>query len=92
MSIKIPLVIAKSPDVELIDYDIIPLRILCKVSFENKDKSKVTPPVAAIIDTGAPLSVIPKWIWESTYYKILGPSHISGIVKGDVYRIEVLLV
>lgn len=86
MSIKIPLGIAKSPDVELIDYNIIPLRIICKVKFE--EKRNISPPIAAIIDTGAPLSVIPKWIWESVPHKILGPSHISGIVKGEIYRIE----
>lgn len=51
MSIRIPLNIVEHPDVELIDYDIIPLRILCLVNFEYKDR--VIPPTTAIIDTGA---------------------------------------
>lgn len=85
MSIRIPLNVTEHPDVELIDYDIIPLRILCLVNFEYKDR--VVLPTMAIIDTGAPLSVIPKRIWESCHNRVLGPSHISGIVKGDDYKI-----
>lgn len=85
MSIKIPLNIVEHPNVELIDYDIIPLRILCPINFEYKDR--VALPTTAIIDTGAPLSVIPKRIWEACQNRVLGPSHISGIVKGDNYKI-----
>lgn len=88
MSIKVPLTLVEVPDAELIDYGVIPLRILCTIDFEYKDKDSAIPAVTAILDTGATLSVIPKKIWESCKHRILGPSYIAGIVKAETYKID----
>lgn len=81
MSIKVNLNIIRRPDIDLIDQGVFDIRISCDIKFPPHPKYSI--PVPAIIDTGAPMSVIPSPIWAECFTKIIDEdSFLSGIVPG----------
>lgn len=85
MSIKIDLTFRTQYDLELLEADINSriIRLLAKVCFKtNEGLSKE---YRAIVDTGAPNSLIPVSIWKSIQYKILSDKEfpLSGIASKD---------
>ncbi|MEW6202560.1 MAG: hypothetical protein AB1546_11320 [bacterium] len=79
MSTKINLYFAKFEVPELKDLDLHVLRLYCDVQFITKDG--YTEPYPAIIDTGAPTSLIPQKIWKTSIYSKLKEEYeIQGIV------------
>lgn len=86
MSIRIRLHYSKALDLELIEknIEIWLRRITVQIAF--KKSSGWTQPYEAIIDTGAPVSIIPPAIWQETEIEILGDYKIQGIVpKKDAH-------
>lgn len=86
MSIRIRLHFSKALDLELIEknIEIWLRRITIQVSF--KKPRDWTQPYEAIIDTGAPVSILPPAIWQEIEKEILGEYKIQGIVpKKDSY-------
>ena len=55
-------------------------RVMVLVCFKTQDGW--TQPYEAIVDTGAPLSILPVQIWEKIERKDLHPHEVSGIVPG----------
>jgi hypothetical protein len=62
------------------DVDIIRLKALIRF----KTSGGWTPPYEAIVDTGAPLSLIPPFIWEDLEWTKLADHGTSGIAGGSV--------
>ena len=86
MSIRIRLHYSKALDLELIEknIEIWLRRVTVGVSFQKPDGW--TQPYEAIIDTGAPVSILPPAIWREIDREVLGESKIQGIVtKKDAY-------
>jgi len=86
MSIRIRLHYSKALDLELIEknIEIWLRRVTVGVSFQKPDGW--TQPYEAIIDTGAPVSIIPPAIWREMDREELGESKIQGIVsREDAY-------
>lgn len=86
MSIKIRLHFSKALDLELIEknIEIWLRRIAIQSSF--KKLRGWTQPYEAIIDTGAPVSILPPAIWQEIEKEILGEYKIQGIVpKKDAF-------
>lgn len=86
MSIRIRLHYSKALDLELIEknIEIWLRRVTVSVSFKKPDGW--TQPYEAIIDTGAPVSILPPAIWREIEREELGESRIQGIVsKKDAY-------
>ncbi|MDI6795073.1 MAG: hypothetical protein QME81_19765, partial [bacterium] len=54
------------------------IRLLAKAEFKAKDGW--TDPYIAIVDTGAPLSLIPQSIWEGCEVEILAEHSLKGVV------------
>lgn len=81
MSIKIDLDFTKTLDIDLLEkgVKIWLIRIVAQVCFKTKD-TNWTRPYEAIIDTGAPVSLIPLTIWQEIDTKIFADYKISGIV------------
>lgn len=81
MSTKINLHYSKALDLELIEknIEIWLRRITVQVLF--KKPYGWTSPYEAIIDTGAPVSIIPPAIWAESEKEILGETKIQGIVN-----------
>ena len=89
MSTRIDLQIVRRPDIDLIDYGLFDTRILCDIIFESSNHSEPVVPMPAVIDTGAPLSVIPKSIWSHCFTKIIQEkSFLTGIVPGEKHILE----
>lgn len=81
MSIKVNLNIVRRPDIELFNFGIFDIRLTCDIAFPPHPKYSA--PIPAIIDTGAPMSVIPYPIWAECFTKIIEEdSYLSGIVPG----------
>lgn len=82
MSTKINLLIHRQPDIDLIEYGVIDTRILCYILFHPDSQAKEEPTVG-IIDTGAPMSLIPRFIWTKLSPKIIQEeSYLSGVIPG----------
>jgi hypothetical protein len=80
MSIRIRLHYSKALDLELIEknIEIWLRRITVQVTFQKpKGWSQ---PYEAIVDTGAPVSIIPPAIWQEIEKEVLGEYKIQGIV------------
>jgi len=60
------------------DLDIFAIRLCCDVTF--KTSSGFTKPHCAVIDTGAPLSLLPLYIWEQCKVEKIRDSVIRGVV------------
>lgn len=54
------------------------IRLLAKAEFKAKDGW--TDPYIAIVDTGAPLSLIPQSIWEGCEVEILAEHSLKGVL------------
>lgn len=87
MSIRIPLRIVELEDPKLAEQGIaVPIiRVLCPVNFKFHDA--FTDFHSAIIDTGAPLSLIPQQIWQHCEVRILGRSILRGVVPKKVCQL-----
>lgn len=86
MSIRIRLHYSKALDLDLIEKNIEVWlrRVTVQVAF--KKTRGWSQPYEAIIDTGAPVSIIPPAIWQEIEKEILGEYRIQGIVpKKDAY-------
>ncbi len=62
MSTRIGLTFHRLPDVEFLHRGIAHIRLLCNVQFETPTKEVFVQP--AIVDTGAPLCLIPSDLWK----------------------------
>lgn len=78
MSTKIDLYFKKFKVEELSRFNIYVIRLFCRVAFKTKDG--FTGPYPAIVDTGAPVSLIPYRLWSRSDTEILGNYTIKGIV------------
>lgn len=80
MSIKIGLYFKKTIDLELLEkgVSIKLLRLMAQARFRTSDGWTDLYPV--IIDTGAPMSVLPKRIWNKAETKRLTEHSLRGIV------------
>jgi len=54
-------------------------RLISYVVFVNKNKHSLSKPYGGIIDTGAPISVIPHSIWKNIHVRKFAKRHLSGI-------------
>jgi len=77
MSIRLALRIDEHSDPD--DPTLVITRLLVWVSFLTMD-GKLTEPEPAIIDTGAPLSLIPQDIWQDCRYLKMRDDVIRGVV------------
>lgn len=66
----------ENPD--LVDIDIGIIRLFCEVAFVSR--GGYTDSYSAILDTGAPVSVIPFHIWSMSEFKKIKEYSVSGIV------------
>lgn len=84
MSTRIELTFTRSLDLELLEkgVKIWLTRIVAEVKFKTKDNNW-TRPYEAIIDTGAPVSLLPVSIWQKIDPKVLADYKISGIVPNE---------
>jgi hypothetical protein len=89
MSTKIELQFKSSPDLELLEkgihVDIV--RILCRARFLGRDTW--SDPEIAIVDTGAPVSLLPADIWKNSQVKILASTVITGLIPRKECIMEV---
>lgn len=87
MSIRIPLRIVELEDPKLAEQGIsIPIiRVVCPVKFKFPDG--FTDFYSAIIDTGAPLSLLPQQIWRHCDVRTLGRSTLRGVVPRKVCQL-----
>ena len=63
---------------EYIDLDINAIRLCVNLIF--KCNKKFTDSYRFIVDTGAPLSLVPPYIWKDCDTRIIRPSQITGVV------------
>lgn len=92
MSTRINLLTIRYPDVELIDYGVFDTRILCRILFQPYEVTHAIP-VRAIIDTGAPMSAIPQFIWSKCFTKIIQEeSYLSGIIPGNTMKTKIGMI
>ncbi|MBI5244867.1 MAG: hypothetical protein HY922_14450, partial [Elusimicrobia bacterium] len=79
---RISLQFRKTLDIALFDkgFEVWLWRVLAMASF--KTPAGWTRPYEAIVDTGAPLSILPAQIWNQVERKILFDHDISGVVPG----------
>jgi hypothetical protein len=87
MSIRLTLRIDRHPDPD--DPTLVLTRLLAWVSFLTVD-GKLTEPELAIVDTGAPLSLIPQDIWQDCRYLKLGDDVIRGVVPKPECELPVI--
>lgn len=87
MSIRLTLTTKRLPDVELIDHGFWLRRLLCDMRFPYADG--LSDPYPAIIDTGAPASIIPYTVWSKTHVRRLKTFSLRGLVVRKECAIEV---
>ena len=78
MSIRLALTVKRLPDLELIDHGFWLQRVLCDLRFLSSDG--LTDPYPAIVDTGAPTSIIPRSLWSRTTVRRLKSFPLQGLV------------
>ncbi|MBC8229349.1 hypothetical protein H8E77_07380 [bacterium] len=78
MSTKISLYFIERIMPDYADLDISAIRLCCDVAFRTA--SGITAPYRAIIDTGAPLSLLPLYVWKQCKVKKIRDSAIRGVV------------
>ena len=78
MSTRIGLTFHRLPDVEFLHRGIAHIRLLCNVQFETPTKDVFIQP--AIIDTGAPLCLIPSDLWEQVRTQQFETTRIGGLL------------
>src|SRR5258706_15788845 len=93
MSTRIDLSIRQTLDLEAIDrgHRLFLSRCFARVQFNQREGWGAE--YFAIVDTGAPFSVLPKSIWRSplTYHSIY-PSHLRGLIPEDFAALPAQLV
>jgi hypothetical protein len=72
------LTVKRLPDIELLDHGFWLVRLLCDVRFQYPEC--LSDPYPAIIDTGAPISIIPRSLWEHAHIRRLRPIRLQGLV------------
>ena len=77
MSISIGLTVSRQPNVEFIHRGIAHTRLFCTVQFETPAKATFVQP--AIVDTGAPLCLIPSDIWGRVRTQQFEATRIGGL-------------
>lgn len=89
MSTKIELQFESVPDLDLLEKGIrIDIaRILCRIQFLGKDEW--SEPEIAIVDTGAPVSLLPADIWKNSQVKVLDRTIIRGLIPKEECAMEV---
>ena len=65
------------------------LRIICRIMFRLKTSKKFGEIEKGIIDTGAPISVIPFQMWEDADIEIIGKDKLRGIIPNEKCRLPV---
>ena len=75
---KIKLHFRRFENPDLADIDIGIIRLFCEVAFVSRDG--YTDSYSAILDTGAPVSVIPFHIWSMSEVRTIKEYSVSGIV------------
>ena len=78
MSTRINLSFRRLPDVELLHRGIAHIRLFCSVQFETFTNEILVRP--AIIDTGAPLCLIPSDLWEQVRNQPFESTRIGGLL------------
>ncbi|MBU0567360.1 hypothetical protein KJ693_05170 [bacterium] len=84
MSTKVNLYFQVSLDLELLEKGVHleVIRLMGEVELEKED-SKWTNPYPAIIDTGAPVSLLPLEVWQECKTKIVVSHSIRGVVPKE---------
>ncbi len=57
------------------------IRVRCYMRFKHKDDWSNLE--AAILDTGAYISLLPKHLWEFAAYKVIGEDRLRGVVPKE---------
>ena len=78
MSTRIGLTFQRLPDIELLHRGIAYIRLLCNVQFETLTGNILVRP--AIVDTGAPLCLIPSDLWEQVRTQQFEVTRIGGLM------------
>lgn len=78
MSTRLALTIKRLPDIGLIDHGFWLLRLLCDLRFPSG--TGLSDPYPAIVDTGAPTSMIPRSLWGRTPVRRLKSFSLQGLV------------
>jgi len=78
MSTRLALTVKRLPDIELIDHGFWSLRLLCDLRFPSH--AGLSDPYPAIVDTGAPTSIIPRSLWGRTTVRQLKSFSLQGLV------------
>lgn len=87
MSTRLSLLVKRLPDVELIDHGFWLLRVVCLIRFPLIQG--LSGPYHAIIDTGAPNSIIPRSLWMQTHVRQLKSFPLQGLVARKECAISV---
>ena len=78
MSTRIGLTFQRLPDIELLHRGIAYVRLLCNVQFETLTEDILLRP--AIVDTGAPLCLVPSDLWEKVRTQQFEATRIGGLM------------
>ena len=78
MSTRLALTVKRLPDIELVDHGFWLQRVLCVVRFPLAQGW--SGPYHAIVDTGAPTSIIPRSLWSQTRVRTLKSFPLQGLV------------
>ncbi len=78
MSTRIGLTFQRLPDIELLHRGIVYTRLLCNVQFETLSDNILIRP--AIIDTGAPLCLVPSDLWQQVRTQQFEATRIGGLM------------
>ena len=78
MSTRIGLTFRRLPDLELLHRGIFHIRLFCTVQFETPAKEAFIQP--AIVDTGAPLCLIPSDLWARVRTQQFETTQIGGLL------------
>lgn len=87
MSTRLALTVKRLPDLELIDHGFWLQRVLCDLRFLSSNG--LTDPYPAIVDTGAPTSIIPRSLWSRTTVRQLKSFPLQGLVARKECAISV---
>lgn len=69
--------------------DVAMTRLICEIKFKTKDGWSVS--YSAILDTGAPISVIPFQIWTDSEAELITDHRIRGIIPKEECVLPVLV-
>lgn len=83
MCTKIDLFFSRVPDLDLLEKGVTFWTIRTKVQIRLQREGGWTRPFDAIVDTGAPISVLPQRVWEQIERGVLGKDTMRGIVPGE---------